>query len=97
MHVGFTGHEVWLQSKIPAAYLYFEFSPRLCQLTLPFRLKLSKVLHQADLYFCVFIIYICTSDHELHFNSQQQVKVEQLKTLSQFSYYEKAVGIMQIF
>lgn len=30
--------------------------------------------------------------------SASQAKVEQqLKTLSQFSYYEKAVGIMQIF
>lgn len=55
-----------LQSKIPVVYLYFEFSPRLCQLTLPFRLKL---LHKTDLYFCVFIIYIYTSDHELHLNS----------------------------
>lgn len=58
-----------LQSKIPVIYLYFEFSPRLCQLTLPFRLKLLKVLHKTDLYFCVFIIYIYTSDHELHLNS----------------------------
>lgn len=88
------GHQI----KLAGVYLYFKISPRLHQLTFPFRLKLLKVLQKTDLYFCVFIIYIYTSDHELHLNSAPQLKVEQqLKTLSMFSYYGIAVGIMQIF
>lgn len=58
--LGSQAMKIGLQSKIPGVYLYFEISPRLCQLTLPFRLTLLKVFHKTDLYFCAFIIYSYT-------------------------------------
>lgn len=38
------GHQI----KLPGVYLYFKISPRLHQLTFPFRLKLLKVLQKTD-------------------------------------------------
>lgn len=67
--VGSQATKFQLQSKISVVWLYFECSLSLCQLTSLFRLKLLKVLHKIDLYFRVFIIYIYTSDRELHLNS----------------------------